>query len=106
MQDDIDELQDEIDELEEKLKNPAIVAGTGQLSGWIDTLKDVKEIFPGIGNLFGNVNGLPQDAELDNIIAELKMIDPLFKEQLKSYLQQYKQALENGSNNNPANGQA
>lgn len=70
---------------------------------------NVKEILPLIPSLFpqpqtaisgGGGSPAITDPELNNIIAELNMIDPLFKTHMNEYLTNYKLQKENGAGNN------
>jgi hypothetical protein len=81
----------------------AAISGNDQFKNIVDIIGQVKDLIPSLFSgppAIGGGSPAIQDLELNNIIAELNLIDPLFKKHMNEYLTNYKASQKNGTGNN------
>jgi hypothetical protein len=81
----------------------AAISGNDEFKNIVDIIGQVKDLIPSLFSgppAIGGGSPAIQDLELNNIIAELNLIDPLFKKHMNEYLVNYKASQKNGTGNN------
>lgn len=77
------------------------INGTGDLQNMLSFIGQIKDLIPSLmpaPTAIGGGSSAIMDPELNNVIAELNLIDPAFKIRMKEYLTNYKASQGNGNN--------